>query len=621
MTDVLREKSLGLPTLPGVYIMLDGGGGVIYVGKAKILKNRVSSYFHGAHDAKTSAMVSKIADFDVIIADSEFEALVLENSLIKHHSPKYNILLRDDKGYPFIRVDTRDEYPTFSVTSKPARDGARYFGPFGYRHRTFEALSAMQKALLLPTCSRKFPRDVGRERPCLNHHMGVCRAYCLPETPRALHAEAVESAIALLDGKTAGVKARLEADMSKAAADLRFELAAELRDSLRAIQQLESKQLVVSGARADSDCVGYHAGPVKSCLAVLHYIGGTLLDRDVELFDTPIEPPDEAISGLLRQYYTKRGVIPPDVYLPVWPQDAELIEQLFTESSGRRVRLRRPRRGEKRRLVETANVNAREEVLRATTHEERTLKTLEWLQKSLGLASPPERIEAFDISNTGSSDIVASMTVFRRGKPLKRDYKRFKIKTLDTQDDYHSMEEVVSRRAERFKAGDAGFSELPGVMLIDGGASHARAARGALESAGIALPVFGMVKDDRHRTRALVTPEGGEIGISSDPAVFAFIGSIQEETHRFAIDYHRKLRSKGVTRSALDAIPGVGDVRRKALLRAFGSIKAIRSAPLDALRGVVPINVAESVYGYFHPGEGEDGDGGVAAADESGGIA
>ncbi|MDR2356505.1 MAG: excinuclease ABC subunit UvrC [Oscillospiraceae bacterium] len=599
--DALREKSLGLPALPGVYVMLDSGRDVIYVGKAKNLKSRVSSYFHGDHDLKTSAMISKIADFDVIISGSEFEALLLENSLIKHHSPKYNILLRDDKGYPFIRVDTREEYPTFSVTSKPAKDGARYFGPFGYRHRTFEAVSAMQKALRLPTCSRKFPRDVGKERPCLNHHMGACAAYCLPGTPRSLHTEAIESAIALLDGKTADVKARLEADMSKAADDLRFELAAELRDRLRAIQQLESKQLVVSGASADADYIGYHAGPAKSCFTVLHYIGGTLLDKDAELFDTPIEKPGDAVSELLRQYYTKRGVVPPDVYLPVWPQDAELIEQLLTESSGRRIRLRHPRRGEKRRLVETANVNAREEAQLAATREEKTLKTLQWLQKSLGLRSSPERIEAFDISNTGSSDIVASMTVFRRGKPLRRDYRRFKIKTLDAQDDYHSMTEAVSRRAGRFIAGDAGFSDLPDVMFVDGGASHARAARDALANAGVALPVFGMVKDDRHRTRALVSPDGGEIGIFSNPAAFAFVGAIQEETHRFAVEYHRSLRSKSVTRSVLDGISGIGDKRRKTLMRAFGSVKAIRAASLDALRGVVPANAAVSVYEFFHP--------------------
>lgn len=601
--ETLREKSLALPPLPGVYIMLDDSGGVIYVGKAKQLKNRVSSYFHGEHDVKTSALVSKISDFDVIIANSEFEALVLENSLIKHHSPKYNIRLRDDKGYPFIRVDLRDDYPVFTVVSKLARDGARYFGPYGYRHRTFEAVGALQKAFMLPSCSRKFPRDIGKERPCLNYHMGACAAYCLPETPRTLHADAVESAVAVLEGKTADVKAKLEAKMADAAENLRFELAASLRDRLRAISQLDTNQLVVSGARADTDYIGYSTGPAKSCFAALHYIEGALLDRDVELFDTPFEPTADALSELLRQYYAKRGAVPRDIYLPAELSDRELLERLFTESSGHKVRLHCPKRGGNRVLVDTANVNAREEAERAATHEEKTLKTLLWLQKSLDLQSPPERIEAFDISNTGSSDMVASMTVFSHGKPLKRDYRRFKIKTADTQDDYRSMAEVITRRIGHITSGDAKFGELPDVMFIDGGAAHARAAREALLAAGVRLPVFGMVKDDRHRTRALVSPEGGEIGISSSPAVFALVGSIQEETHRFAVEYHRSLRSKGAARSRLDAIAGVGEARRNALLRAFGSLKAIRGATVESLSSVVPASVAKNIHVFFH-GEG-----------------
>jgi excinuclease ABC subunit C len=393
--------------------------------------------------------------------------------------------------------------------------------------------------------------------------------------------------------------------MTQAAENLRFELAAGLRDRLRAISQLETKQLVVSGARADTDYIGYHTGAAKSCFVALHYIGGSLLDKDFELFDTPIETPPDAVSELLRQYYTKRGVIPRDIYLPCDLPDGDLLERLFTENSGHGVRLRRPVRGEKRALVETANVNAREEAQRATTREERTLKTLEWLQKSLGLPCPPERIEAFDISNTSSADIVASMTVFARGKPLKRDYRKFKIKTLDTQDDYHSMEEVVSRRVERYLDGDSKFSKLPDVMFIDGGAAHARAARGVLLKAGVALPVFGMVKDDRHRTRALVSPDGGEISLTSNPAAFAFVGVIQEETHRFAIEYHRSARSKSAMRSSLDAIEGVGEVRRGALLRAFGSIKAIRGAAIEDLSRVVPKNTAANIYKFFRPGAEE----------------
>jgi excinuclease ABC subunit C len=599
MDDRLLKKALGLPTLPGVYIMLDDMGGVLYVGKAKRLKNRVSSYFHGEHDVKTSALVSKIADFNVIIAGSEFEALVLENSLIKHHSPKYNILLRDDKGYPFIRLDTREEYPKFTVASRLVRDGARYFGPYGYRHKTFEAVSAVQKAFGLPSCSRKFPRDIGKERPCLNHHMGVCKAFCLPQTPREAHSEAVEAAIAVLEGKTDGVKAALEAQMTQAAGELQFELAAKLRDRLRAITQLETKQLVISGARADSDCVGYYMGAAKSCFTVLHYIGGTLLDKDFELFDTPIVPPDEAISELLRQYYKNRGVIPPDIYLPAAPQDIEPLERLFTESAGRRVRLHVPRRGEKRRLVDIANINAREETERVTTREEKTLKTLEWLERALSLDAPPERIEAFDISNTGDSDIVASMTVFRHGKPYKRDYRRFKIRSVASQDDYGSMSEVISRRIAHRDEDDAKFGPLPDLMLIDGGAAHARVAVDALEQAGVRLPVYGMVKDDRHRTRALTTPDGAEIGITANPAVFALIGAIQEETHRFAVEYHRTLRSRGVTRSALDSVPGVGDKRRRDLLKAFGSVRALREASVEELSRVVPKNVAENIRRHF----------------------
>ncbi|MDR2665803.1 MAG: excinuclease ABC subunit UvrC, partial [Oscillospiraceae bacterium] len=544
-----------------------------------------------------------------IISGSEFEALVLENSLIKHHCPKYNILLRDDKGYPFIRVDTREEYPVFKVAAKLERDGARYFGPYGYRHRTFEAIAAVQKAFGLPTCSRKFPRDIGKERPCLNHHMGACKAFCLPETPREAHSEAIEAAIAVLEGKTAGVKSKLEAQMAQAADELKFELAASLRDRLRAITQLETKQLVISGSRADSDYIGYYAGPAKSCFTALHYIGGTLLDKDFEMFDTPIEPPGDAISELLRQYYLKRGAIPPDVYLPAEPQDAALLEQLFTQCAGHRVSLRYPRRGEKLRLVETANVNAREETQRASTREEKTNKTLEWLQKALGLEAPPERIEAFDVSNTGSSDIVASMTVFRHGKPHKRDYRRFKIKALDSQDDYRSMAEAVSRRMSRYVENDEKFAVLPDVLFIDGGAAHARAALEALASAGIELPVFGMVKDDRHRTRALISPGGSEIGISSNPAVFAFVGTIQEETHRFAIEFHRARRSKGVARSELDGIAGVGKKRRGDLLRAFGSVRAIRAASAESLARVVPKSTAENIYDFFHgrdePGEPE----------------
>jgi excinuclease ABC subunit C len=334
---------------------------------------------------------------------------------------------------------------------------------------------------------------------------------------------------------------------------------------------------------------------------VLHFVDGKLISKDIELFDTPIEDDSDAVSGVVRQYYEKRGALPKSIYLPFSTTDQELLAQLFSEQAGSSVAVVSPQRGDKARLVETANINAREEVDRASTFEEKTLKTLQWLQNALKLETCPDRIEAFDISNTGASDIVGSMTVFVKGRPSKKDYKRYKVKSQSGQDDYHSMEEVVSRRAARYtKGGDDSFSLLPDLMLIDGGENHAAIARNALVGQGIHLPVYGMVKDDRHRTRALVSPEGDEIGLAANPAVFALIGSIQEETHRFAIEYHRNLRSKTGYKSKLDAIDGVGEKRRNDLLKAFKTIKAIAAASAEELAAVVPKNVAQCVYKHFH---------------------
>jgi len=591
----LRDKALSLPLLPGVYIMMDASGDVIYVGKAKALKNRVSSYFHGDHPPKVAAMVSKIHSFDVIVASSEFEALVLENSLIKHHQPRYNILLRDDKTYPFLRIDLREEYPVFTIVSRPAGDGAKYLGPYGGRTFTRQTLDAVLKAFRLPTCSRRFPRDIGKGRPCLNHHLGTCDAFCRPGASKEAYRERIGQAVAVFEGKLDEIVAQLTEEMNAAAEALQFERAAELRDRIRAVLQVTERQYVVAGSKADTDVVGFYTGEAKSCFVVLHYIGGNLLGKDFDIIETPVEEEGEAVSGLLRQYYATRGVYPRTICVPVDLPDKEPLERLFSEASGHRVYIEAPKRGDKARLIERAQINAREETERATTREEKTLKTLEWLQKALRLPAPPERIEAFDISNTGGSDIVASMTVFVKGKPLKRGYRRFKIKTLEGQDDYHSMMEVISRRAARYKEGDEKFTPLPDLMLIDGGQAHAAAAESVLIQEGLNVPVCGMVKDARHRTRALVLPDGQEIGIAANPAVFALIGTIQEETHRFAIEYHRSLRSKSTVASKLDAIEGVGKKRREKLLKRFGSLRAIAGASVEELSEVVPRPVAERI--------------------------
>lgn len=598
MSDELREKANRLPLLPGVYIMKDASGEVIYVGKAKALKNRVTSYFRGEHLPKVAAMVEKVADFDVIVVSSEFEALVLENSLIKRHRPHYNILLKDDKGYPYIRLDRSAEYPRFTLVNRMARDGARYFGPFGGRNQTKDIIDTLSKILGLPTCSRVFPRDIGRERPCLQFHMGACPGWCR----RGLKSEDYNAAIAeaelILSGRTKELIAALREQMEAASEDLRFEQAAQLRDRIRAIEGLGNRQRVISAAYSDTDAVGFHRG-AKSCFSVLHFIDGELAGKDYELMDEPLEEDAAAISALVRQYYSQRSACPRHILLPCEPEDAEALSRLFTEAAGRRVAVEIPRRGDRLRLVEAAQANAREESERAATAREKNLKTLEWLKRTLNLPETPERIEAFDVSNLGNEGIVAAMTVFVRAKPLKRDYRKFRMKEISSQDDYGSMREAVTRRFKRYQEGDEKFNALPQLLLIDGGAEHAAVAAEVIGELGLNVPVFGMVKDDKHRTRALTTPEGAEIGIAGNPAVFALIGTIQEETHRFAIEYQRSLRTAKL-RSTLDDIPGVGEKRRTALLREFGTVKAIRAASVEELSKAVPINTARAVYEYYH---------------------
>ncbi|MEG1632438.1 MAG: excinuclease ABC subunit UvrC [Oscillospiraceae bacterium] len=597
--DELREKANRLPLLPGVYIMRDAAEEVIYVGKAKALKNRVSSYFRGEHLPKVAAMVEKVARFDVIVASSEFEALVLENSLIKRHRPHYNILLKDDKGYPFIRLDVKSEYPSFTLVNKTAKDGARYFGPYGGRGMSGDIIDTICKTLLLPTCSRKFPRDIGKARPCLNYHMGSCAGWCMKDASAEEYRAAMREAELIIGGETKKLVAELSERMEAASESLRFELAASLRDRIRSVEGLANRQRVISAVYADTDAIGFNRG-AKTCFSVLHFIDGDLAGKDFELMDEPLEEDAEAVSGLVRQYYAERGSWPKFILLPVETEDTEPLSQLFSEAAGRKVAVETPKRGDRLRLTEAAMTNAREESERAATAHQKNLKTLEWLQKTLGLPAPPERIEAFDVSNLGGEGIVAAMTVFLRGRPLKRDYRKFRMKDVLEQDDYASMREAVSRRFQRLADGDAKFADMPDLLLIDGGATHADAALGILRELGVSVPVFGMVKDDRHRTRALVSPSGEEIGISGNPAVFALVGTIQEETHRFAIEYQRSLRSAHM-HSGLDDIPGVGDRRREQLLEHFKTIKAIKAANLEELCAAVPKNTARAVYDHYHP--------------------
>ncbi len=597
----LREKANRLPLLPGVYIMLDESAEVIYVGKAKRLKNRVSSYFHGEHLPKVAAMVSHVADFHVIIAESEFEALVLENSLIKLHKPHYNILLKDDKGFPFIRLDVKSPYPRMSLRNRAENDGARYFGPFGSRGQSNAIIDAVSKALGLPDCSRVFPRDLGKGRPCLQYQMGACRGWCRGEPSQLEYSLAIAQLILILEGRSGEVGENIRAEMEQAAEELRFEDAAKLRNRYRAVSTLENRQRVIAAARSDTDAVALERG-AKACFAVLHYTEGDLTGKDYSLFPDPMEDNAEALSELLRQYYVNRNPMPWVILLPFDIEDREDIARFLSQQAGHKVSIEHPQRGDKAAFVDKARINAREEILRATTREERGSHTLEWLQKTLSLPDMPKRIEAYDISNTGDSDIVSSMIVFQDGKPKKSEYRKFRMKTVEHQDDYGSMAETITRRFTHYIEGDARFASRPDLLLIDGGAEHASAAETALNALGLCFPVYGMVKDDRHRTRALITSQGQEIGIQSNPAAFALIGRIQEEVHRFAIAYHRKLRDS-VGTSDLEKIRGVGEKRRQALLKTFGSIKKIRAASLSELEKAVPKSTALAVYNYYHQEE------------------
>ena len=597
----LKEKAHALPLEPGVYLMQDQTGKIIYVGKAKKLKNRVSQYFQdsASHSPKTRKMVSCVHDFEVIAARSEFEALVLECSLIKRHMPKYNILLKDAKGYPYLRVDMRQAYPTVTMENKVRDDGAQYFGPFGSRGMTQHVLDTLRLTFKLPGCHKKFPQEQGKERPCLNYHMDNCRGWCQLRMTQAEYHAVMEQVVLVLQGKYQAVAEELRRQMEDAAEELAFERAAQLRNQLQAVTALGQKQLVTAGTMADTDVIGYAENGAKACFVVLHYVGGNLLDKDYELMDCA-DTPGEAVSALVKQYYLSRQSAPGIILIPEPMEDAEPFARLLLEQLGKKVRIRVPQRGDNLRRLEIARANARQEAERVTTKSEHMLALLQQLQSMLALERPPLRMESFDISHIDGTDIVASMVVFVQGQPAKTDYKRFKLRDMPDQNDIAAMCQVVRRRFTHYLSGDAGFDRTPDLLLIDGGDVHARAVTRELAELGLSIPVFGMVKDSRHRTRALLTPDGRQISIAAVPAVFRLIGRIQEETHRFAITYHRQLRSRRLQASELDAIPGVGDKRKQALLRQFKSLKAIRAASREELAQAVPGSVARAVYDFYH---------------------
>ncbi|MBR6554864.1 MAG: excinuclease ABC subunit UvrC [Clostridia bacterium] len=597
----LKEKAHRLPTEPGVYLMHDKTGAVIYVGKAKSLRNRVSQYFAdlASHTVKTRKLVSQIDWFETIFAKTELDALLLENTLIKRYKPKYNILLKDDKGYPFLRLDP-GPYGRFSVVSRRAQDGARYFGPYGGRGTANQALRLLTETFGLPTCSRQFPRDFGKERPCLRYQLGKCWGICRGTVSAEEYRQRLEEAALVLEGKTSDLEARLTEQMERHAEALEFEQAAACRDRLKALAQLRRNNVTIVSGGADSDILAFACKGTRGILVRLSYSGGVLLDR-TKVFFEGAQPEDGAdiLESYLKQWYGQHCWAPREICISREIEDAEAVEAYLSAIRGGKCRITVPQRGEKRRQMDLALENAKLELQEAEVADQHRGKSLNLLAEALELETPPQRMEAFDISNTAGDQPVASMTVFQQGKPLKSAYKKFKIKTVEGGDDYGAMAEVMGRRLDRALAGDAGFLPLPDLFLMDGGQGQVRVAKAELDARGLDIPVYGMVKDDRHRTRALVDASGREIGIAATPALFSLIGRIQEETHRFAVEFHQTLRSKQARQSRLEQIPGVGEARRKQLLKAFGSVKAIAEAEEEMLAAVVPRPVAQAIVAYF----------------------
>ena len=604
-----------LPESPGVYIMRDKTDDIIYVGKAKILKNRVRQYFQNSanHSLKVKQMVSNIDHFEYIVTGSEVEALILENNLIKKHNPKYNILLKDDKTYPYIKVTTNEMFPRVFVTRKLLKDKNKYFGPFTNSSAVKENIALIDKIWQVRRCSKIFPRDIGKGRPCLNYHIGQCKAVCTGKVSEEEYNKMIGEILDFLGGKTENVVKSLTSKMLKYSAEMEFEKAAEVRDTIESIKILNKKQIIENLHIDDRDVIGFARG-IRECIMQIFFIrGGKITGREHFMLEECEGVEDkELMTQFVQQFYSGTPFIPKEVILQCEIDDFDLISQWLSEQKGQRVNVLVPQKGERKSLVLMAQNNAKivldkfgAEIRR---EHKRTKGALEEIQKALNIDFELNRIESYDISNTQGFESVASMVVFENGLPKRSDYRKFKIKTIIGPDDYGSMEEVITRRFTRYineTSGDenvkkAGFDKKPDMIFLDGGKGQISAVQKALTNLNLYVPVCGMVKDDRHRTRALMY-NGEEIELPYTSEGFKLLTRMQDEVHRFAIEYHRKLREKKQVHSILDDISGIGSVRRKALMKHFGDINAIRRAEVEELQQVDGMNIksAEAVYNFF----------------------
>ncbi len=595
----LLNKAKSLPLLPGVYIMKGKGGCVIYVGKAKQLQKRVSQYFgESAKEPKVARMVASVEEFDTIVTNSEFEALVLECSQIKLHSPKYNILLKDDKGYSYIKI-TDEEYPRIKAVLQKENDSARYIGPFTGSFAVKEMTETANTAFRLPICNRVFPRDFGKSRACLNQHIGRCIGLCTGKVSKQKYLELVDGAVTLITKGQKEIISILEQRMLEEAEALRFENAALLRNQIDAIKRLNKGQRVSLSGKKEQDVISCVFYGNRAAVAVLRFRGGRLYDKKEFVFENPEK--ESLREDFLLQYYSSELLIPKRIIIDEGFDGVELLEQLFSEKRGSAVGITVPQKGDMKSLVEMARVNASERLMRDAGRTGRQERLLDNVAKLLSLPSPPQRIEAFDISNWGEGSSVAGMVVFANAKPHKAGYRRFAMKTVAGTDDYASINEVMTRRIDNYnRKTDEEFSQLPDLVLLDGGAGQLSAARKAAIGTDFEhLPFFGMVKDNRHRTRGLIC-EAGEITLSPHKEIFTFITQIQDETHRFALAYEKKRAKTKTYASNLVGIEGVGPATQKKLFATFKTISRIKKADTEQLIAAgINKKTAESIVKHF----------------------
>ena len=611
----IQEELKKLPGKPGVYLMHDEKDEIIYVGKAVSLKNRVRQYFQSSRNKgiKIEQMVTHISRFEYIVTDSELEALVLECNLIKEHRPKYNTMLMDDKTYPFIKVTVEEPFPRIMMTRRMVKDKAKYFGPYTSAGAVKDTIELIRKLYHIRSCNRKLPRDVGKERPCLNYHIHQCNAPCQGYVSVEEYQESVQEVLKFLNGNYEGIVEQLKDKMEKASEMLEFEKAIEYRELIASVQKIAQKQKITdaAGAGDDRDILAMAVEGEDAVVQVFFIRGGRLIGRDhFYLKIAKEESAKETLSSFIKQFYAGTPYIPAELMLPEEIDDQELIEEWLTKKRGRRVHIKVPKKGTKEKLVELAARNAKmvlsTDKERLKREEGRTIGAVRELEKLLGL-SGIVRMEAYDISNTSGFASVGSMVVYEKGKPKRNDYRKFKIKGVQGVDDYASMEEVLTRRfthglKEQEEGKElGGFTAFPDLILMDGGKGQVNIALQVLENLGLAIPVCGMVKDDNHRTRGLYY-QNEELPIDRNSECFKLITRIQDEAHRFAITFHRKLRSQSQVHSILDDIPGVGPARRKDLMRHFENIEAIRNATVEELKELPSMNekAAQDVYKFFH---------------------